>query len=60
MLDRVRQAYRRGVADAPSDLQAGDSIAAAQRLLELLTAFGGIDEAPPGGQLPPGTFFPAS
>jgi len=61
MLERVRQAYRRGVADGPADVQpVGDSIGAAQRLLELLTAFGGIDEAPPGGRLPPGTFFPPS
>ena len=35
-------------------------LGAAQRLLELLTAFGGIDEAPPGGRVPKGTFFSAS
>jgi NitT/TauT family transport system substrate-binding protein len=63
MLERLRQAYRRGIAEGEADALAGDPAAAAgaaQRLLELLTAFGGIDEAPPGGRVPPGTFFPAS
>ena len=60
MLERLRQAYRRGIADTQPDAGASDPAAAAQRLLELLTAFGGIDEAPPGGQVPQGTFFPAS
>jgi NitT/TauT family transport system substrate-binding protein len=55
MLQRLRQAYRRGVAGAlPADV-AG----AAQRLLDLLIAFGGIDEAPPDGRVPTGTFFAA-
>jgi NitT/TauT family transport system substrate-binding protein len=60
MLERLRQAYRRGIADVQADAQTSDPVAAAQRLLELLTAFGGIDEAPPGGRVPQGTFFPAS
>jgi NitT/TauT family transport system substrate-binding protein len=60
MLERLRQAYRRGIVGPLPDVPAGDALGAAQRLLELLTAFGGIDEAPPGGRLPQGTFFPAS
>jgi NitT/TauT family transport system substrate-binding protein len=53
VLERLRQAYRRGVAAREPD----DVVAVAQRLLDLLIEFGGIDEAPPGGRLPPGTFF---
>ena len=60
MLERLRQAYRRGIAQGEPDAGARDPAGAAQRLLELLTAFGGIDEAPPGARVPPGTFFPAS
>jgi NitT/TauT family transport system substrate-binding protein len=60
MLERLRQAYRRGIAETQSGAEAGDPLGAAQRLLELLTAFGGIDEAPPGGRVPEGTFFSAS
>src|SRR6266567_90320 len=63
MLGRLRQAYRRGISDAEADARASDpadAAGAAQRLLELLTVFGGIDEAPPGGRVPRGTFFPAS
>jgi NitT/TauT family transport system substrate-binding protein len=60
MLERLRQAYRRGISDAEADARASDPADAAQRLLQLLTAFGGIDEAPPGGRVPRGTFFPAS
>ena len=60
MLGRLRQAYRRGISDAEADARASDPADAAQRLLELLTVFGGIDEAPPGGRVPRGTFFPAS
>jgi NitT/TauT family transport system substrate-binding protein len=56
MLERLRQAYRRGIERGASS----DPVEAAQRLLELLTSFGGIDQAPPGGRLPPGTFFSAS
>jgi len=52
-LDRLRQAYGRGVADG----EAVDDAAAAQRLLDLLIGYGGIDEAPPDGRIPPGTFF---
>ena len=53
VLERLRQAYRSGVAGrAPADPGA-----AAQRLLDLLIAFGGIDEAPADGRVPPGTFF---
>ncbi len=53
LLERLRQAYRRGVVGG----EGGDIAAAAQRLLDLLVAFGGVDEAPPGGKIPPGTFF---
>jgi NitT/TauT family transport system substrate-binding protein len=53
VLERLRQAYRRGIAGG----EEGNLAAAAQRLLDLLIAFGGIDEAPPGGKLPAGTFF---
>jgi NitT/TauT family transport system substrate-binding protein len=60
MLARLREAYRRGIANAQAEARASDPAVAAQRLLELLTAFGGIDDAPPGGRVPPGTFFPAS
>jgi NitT/TauT family transport system substrate-binding protein len=60
MLERLRQAYRRGIGAGEADARAGDPADAAQRLLELLTAFGGIDEAPPDGRVPQGTFFPAS
>ena len=52
-LERLRQAYRRGLMSN----EGGDLAAAAQRLLDLLIAFGGIDEAPPDGKVPPGTFF---
>ena len=53
MLDRLRQAYRRGVAGS----EGVDEPVAAQRLLDLLIEFNGIDEAPPGGRVPPGTFY---
>jgi NitT/TauT family transport system substrate-binding protein len=53
VLDRLRLAYARGIAgETPGDLGA-----AAQHLLDLLMSFGGIDEAPADGRLPPGTFF---
>src|SRR5690348_1900035 len=55
-LARLHEAYRRGIAgEAPTDLRAE-----AQHLLDLLIAFGGVDEAPRGGRVPPGTFFSAS
>jgi NitT/TauT family transport system substrate-binding protein len=53
MLERLHQAYRRGVAGHES----ADVGGAAQRLLDLLIQFGGIDEAPADGRVPPGTFF---
>ena len=53
VLERLHQAYRRGIATSDSS----DLSAAAQRLLDLLITFGGIDEAPPDGKVPPGTFF---
>jgi len=53
MLQRLREAYRRGV----SGSEPGDLNVSAQRLLDLLIEFGGIDEAPPGGHVPSGTFF---
>ena len=56
LLERLRQAYRRGIEGGESG-ERGDLAAAAQRLLDLLIAFGDIDEAPPGGKVPPGTFF---
>jgi NitT/TauT family transport system substrate-binding protein len=56
MLERLREAYRRGI--TRTDMKDPDG--AAQRLLELLTTFGGIGEAPPGGRVPEGTFFPGS
>ena len=53
VLERLRLAYARGISgEAPGDLGV-----AAQRLLDLLMSFGGIDEAPPNGRVPPGTFF---
>lgn len=53
VLDRLRLAYARGISgETPRDLGG-----AAQRLLDLLMSFGGIDEAPPDGRVPPGTFF---
>ena len=53
VLDRLRLAYARGISgETPSDLGG-----AAQHLLDLLMSFGGIDEAPPDGRVPPGTFF---
>ncbi len=56
VLERLREAYRRGVAHGePADL--ADQ---AQRLLDLLVRFGGIDEAPPDGRVPAGTFFARS
>ncbi len=52
-LGRLREAYARGISgETPDDLTA-----AAQRLLDLLLSVGGIDEAPPNGRVPPGTFF---
>jgi NitT/TauT family transport system substrate-binding protein len=56
VLERIADAYRRGVIEKPS----GELSVAAQRLLDLLISFGGIDEAPPDGRVPPGTFFDAS
>jgi NitT/TauT family transport system substrate-binding protein len=56
VLQRLAEAYRRGVIrGAPEKMGV-----AAQRLLDLLISFGGIDEAPPDGRVPPGTFFNAS
>jgi NitT/TauT family transport system substrate-binding protein len=53
VLDRLRLAYARGISgETPGDLPA-----AAQHLLDLLMSLGGIDEAPPDGRVPPGTFF---
>ena len=52
-LERLHLAYARGISgEAPGDLGG-----AAQRLLDLLMGIGGIDEAPPDGRVPPGTFF---
>jgi len=56
-LSRLREAYRRGVAAGEPAADVADQ---AQKLLELLVAFGGIDEAPPGGRVPAGTFFAGS
>jgi NitT/TauT family transport system substrate-binding protein len=56
VLERLREAYRRGIAQG----EPADDVAEAQRLLELLVKFGGIDEAPPGGRVPAGTFFAGS
>ena len=58
MLERLRQAYVRGI--GATDRDAGDPAVAAQRLLDLLTAFGGVDDSPAQGRIPQGTFFPAS
>ena len=54
VLQRLRDAYRRGIAQGEPAADVADQ---AQRLLELLVQFGGIDEAPPGGRVPAGTFF---
>jgi hypothetical protein len=55
-LGRLRAAYRRGIiADetvAPAKLESE-----AQRMVALLALLGDRDEAPPGGKVPPGTFF---
>jgi NitT/TauT family transport system substrate-binding protein len=56
VLERLRGAYRRGIAHGES----ADVADEAQRLLELLVEFGGIDEAPPDGRVPAGTFFARS
>ncbi|MGO8916141.1 MAG: ABC transporter substrate-binding protein [Stellaceae bacterium] len=56
MLERLRQAYRRGVAGVAGG-EGGALAASAQRLLDLLIAFGDIEEAPPDGRVPAGTFF---
>ena len=58
MLDRIRLAYLRGVQDV--GVGPSDPIAAAQRLLDLLLGFGGIEDAPPDGRIPEGTFFSVS
>ncbi len=55
MLERLRQAYRRGVAGGEGDLAVS-----AQRLLDLVIAFGDIGEAPPDGRVPAGTFYAGS
>ncbi|HET7594180.1 MAG TPA: ABC transporter substrate-binding protein [Stellaceae bacterium] len=57
VLQRLREAYRRGIAQGEPEADIADQ---AQRLLELLVQFGGIDEAPPGGRVPAGTFFTGS
>jgi NitT/TauT family transport system substrate-binding protein len=56
VLERLRDAYRRGT---EGEGEASNPAAAAQRLLDLLIAYGGIDEAPANGRLPPGTFSAA-
>ena len=56
ILERLRQAYRRGVAGGED----GDLVVSAQRLLDLLVALGDADEAPPGGRVPAGTFYAGS
>lgn len=53
ILERLHEAYRRGVGGP----EPADIAGSAQRLLDLLIEFGGIDETPPDGRVPPGTFF---
>jgi NitT/TauT family transport system substrate-binding protein len=57
VLARLRQAYRRGIAQGEPAAAVADQ---AQKLLALLVELGGIDEAPPGGRVPAGTFFARS
>jgi NitT/TauT family transport system substrate-binding protein len=58
MLDRIRLAYLRGVQDVGAEPR--EPVAAAQRLLDLLMGFGGIEDAPADGRIPEGTFFSVS
>ncbi len=59
MLARLRTAYLEGL-PAGVDPSAGMLAAAAQRMIDLLIQLGDEDEIPPGGKLPPGTFFVGS
>jgi len=58
-LARLRAAYRRGIlaggARDPAALTAE-----AQRMVALLAQLGDRDEVPPGGKIPPGTFYAAA
>ena len=55
-LEKLRAAYRRGIA-AAAPAPAADLRGEAQRMVQLLTQLGDGAEAPPGGTVPPGTFF---
>ncbi len=59
VLARLRTAYLEGIPSgrAPS---AGALAADAQRVIDLLVRLGDRAEVPPGGKLPPGTFFAGS
>jgi NitT/TauT family transport system substrate-binding protein len=55
-LEKLRAAYRRGIV-AKETAAPADLARAAQRMIALLTGLGDRAEAPPGGAVPPGTFF---
>jgi NitT/TauT family transport system substrate-binding protein len=55
-LEKLRAAYRRGIITSPP-AAAADLRGEAQRMVGLLTQLGDGAEAPPGGTVPPGTFF---
>ncbi len=55
-LEKLRAAYRRGIITSPPAAAAALR-GEAQRMVGLLTQLGDGAEAPPGGTVPPGTFF---
>lgn len=58
-LEKLRAAYRRGII-AKEQAAPADLMREAQRMVGLLTGLGDRAEAPPGGTVPPGTFFAGS
>jgi NitT/TauT family transport system substrate-binding protein len=58
-LEKLRAAYRRGII-AKEQATPADLMREAQHMIGLLMELGDRDEAPPGGTVPPGTFFAGS
>jgi hypothetical protein len=58
-LEKLRAAYRRGII-AKEPAPPAELAREAQHMVGLLTGLGDRAEAPPGGTVPPGTFFAGS
>lgn len=59
-LEKLRAAYARGIITAKEQQAPADLTREAQRMVGLLTGLGDRAEVPPGGTVPPGTFFAGS